>query len=55
VDRPEHPVAVRVELLAVGLHEPAEGVLVPSTGSLEQPAFATGRACGVRVQMLRRE
>jgi hypothetical protein len=32
VDRPEHPVAVRVEVAAVGLHESAEGVFVPFTG-----------------------
>jgi hypothetical protein len=45
VDRAEHPVAVRVELLAVELHELAEGVLVPSARCLEQLAFARGRVC----------
>ena len=44
VDRAEHPVAVRVELLALGLHEPAEGVVVPVARRFEQ--LAVPRGCG---------
>ena len=39
MDRAEHPVAVRVELAAVGLDQPREGILAARLGPLEQVAL----------------
>ena len=37
--RAEHPVAVGVQLGAMGLHQPTEGILVAAAGGLQQLAF----------------
>ena len=49
VDRAQHPVAVRVELTSVGIHEAAKRVTVTLARCFEQLAFPNPRACGGRV------
>ena len=39
VHRAEHPVAVRVELAAVGLEQPREGLFVTGAGGVEERGF----------------
>ena len=48
VERPEHPVAVRVELPAVGVHDRAVRVLVPRAGGGEPVCFGGGRCRNAR-------
>ena len=55
VDRAEHPVAVRVELAAMGLDEAGEGILVAAPGRLEQLSLLHGwiRGRGAHRQEIR--
>jgi len=45
MERPEHPVAVRVKIPAIRLDQTTKRVLVATADRVEQPLLPWGQAC----------